>query len=66
MSGSGRLLILAGIAITLFGVMLVLFGRLPGTLVLRRGEFTLVLPLLASLVISAVLTLLLNLLLRGR
>jgi hypothetical protein len=36
-------------------------GRLPGDVVLKRKDFTLYVPLVSSIVISLVLTLLLNL-----
>lgn len=69
--GLGKLLVFLGLAITAFGLLVLLLeaapfglGRLPGDIVWRRGNFTLFLPLATSLLISLVLTLLLNLLLR--
>lgn len=69
----GRFLILLGIIIALFGVVIVLasrlpafdrLGRLPGDIVLERGSFTLFLPLMSSILVSVVLTLVLNVFLR--
>ena len=51
--GVGLALVLAG-ALVWAGVPL---GRLPGDLVLRRGGFTLYLPITTSLLASAVLSL---------
>ncbi len=60
-----------GVAILLFvvGALVYLFGRvtggfLPGDIVIRRENFTLVFPIVTMAVVSIVLTLLLNLFLR--
>jgi hypothetical protein len=60
----GRLLILLGGLILLSGVALTFFGRLgigrlPGDIVYRRGNFTFYFPLMTSIVLSVVLSLLL-------
>ena len=60
----GRLLIFAGIAIVVVGLLLTLFGRLglgrlPGDLVFRRGNVTFYIPIVTSILLSVVLTLLL-------
>ena len=60
----GKALILIGLAIAGLGVLIVLglpFGRLPGDIYVRRGNFTFFLPLATSIVLSIVLTLLLAL-----
>ncbi|MFS8639366.1 MAG: DUF2905 domain-containing protein [Symbiobacteriaceae bacterium] len=67
----GRWLFLLGAGIALFGLVIMLagrigFGGLPGDIVVRRGNFTFFFPLASSLVLSLVLTILLNLLFRGR
>jgi hypothetical protein len=60
----GRMLIFAGILLALAGVVLVFsgripwLGRLPGDFVYRRGNFTFYFPLVTSLLLSLVLTLL--------
>ena len=73
MAGLGRLLFYAGLAVAAVGLMLWAgghlglgrwLGRLPGDIRIQRGGFTLYAPLAASLVISLVPTLLLNLMLR--
>lgn len=70
MNEVGKLLILAGGALLLVGVLLTLaprlplFGRLPGDLSFERGGIRIYLPLATSLVLSIVLTILLNLWLR--
>ena len=62
----GRLFILIGAVFVLAGLILTFgdrfsffrIGRLPGDVVYRRGNFTFYFPLVTSLVISVVLTLL--------
>jgi hypothetical protein len=68
--GIGRLLILVGVVALAVGVVLLFlpripwFGRLPGDLVVQRERFTLYFPLATSIVVSIVLTILLNLFFR--
>jgi hypothetical protein len=71
MSDLGRTLIGFGLVIALVGVVIMLWGRLglprlPGDIVWRRGHVTFFFPIAASIVISLVLTLLLNLLFRRK
>lgn len=67
MAPLGRLLILLGLVILVLGVAMVLgpkipfLGKLPGDFVLRKDGTTIYLPLATSIVLSVVLTLLLNL-----
>ncbi|HLY38019.1 MAG TPA: DUF2905 domain-containing protein [Candidatus Binatia bacterium] len=67
MQGLGRLLIVFGLVIVLAGVVLLVadripgLGRLPGDLVVRRGPVTFYFPLATSIVLSVLLTILLNL-----
>ena len=63
---TGRSLIYVGLAIVLLGVLWLAaeklgLGRMPGDLVVRRKSFTVYVPIVSSLVISLVLTLLFNL-----
>jgi hypothetical protein len=63
---TGRTLIYVGIAMVLLGCLWLLaeklgFGRMPGDIVLRKKNFTLYVPVVSSVVISLVLTLLFNL-----
>ncbi|BAS28316.1 DUF2905 domain-containing protein [Limnochorda pilosa] len=66
----GRTLILFGLILVVLGGVLLLaerlpgIGRLPGDIVVRRGGFSLYVPLASSLIASLVLTLLLNLIFR--
>jgi len=67
MQDLGRLLIVLGAAATLIGLLLVLvprlpwLGRLPGDILIRRGTFTFYFPLVTCVVVSVILTLILNL-----
>jgi len=65
----GRLLIAIGILVVVAGVVLLVagrlpFGRLPGDLSWSRGNVSVLLPLGTSVVLSVVLTVVANLLLR--
>ncbi len=63
----GRLLVIVGLAIAGVGFLILVgvpFGRLPGDLVFRRGNFTAYVPMGTSIALSLVLTLLLMLLRR--
>jgi len=67
----GKILIIAGIFIALFGGAIYFggrigLGRLPGDIVYRRGNFSLYFPLVSSIIISIVMTLILNLIFRFR
>lgn len=65
-----RLLIFFGIVCIVLGVLFLvgpkipLVGKLPGDILIRREETTIYIPLATSLVVSIVLTLLLNFLVR--
>jgi DUF2905 family protein len=60
MKDLGRLLIITGLVITAVGVAITAgLGRLPGDIVYRRGNFTLFFPLMTSIILSIVLTLVL-------
>lgn len=58
----GGVLLVAGIALTVFGRLGL--GRLPGDFVYRRGNFSFYFPLMTSILLSIVLSLLLWLLRR--
>jgi hypothetical protein len=63
----GRALILAGVVLIVLGLLLGVagrlpwIGRLPGDIVIRRGNFTFYLPLATSILLSLILTLLFSL-----
>lgn len=72
-SGVGRVLVVAGFVLVVAGVIVLLgerigirLGRLPGDFSFRRGSLRVYVPIATSIVVSVVLTLALNLLLRRR
>ena len=73
MAGSelGRVLIIAGVTLLTLGLLLTLGGRspwlgqLPGDIVYRRGNVTFYFPLVTSLLLSALLTIVFWLFRRG-
>ena len=66
MEGVGRIAIVLGIVLVVAGIVITVTGRLglPGDVTYRRGDFTLYFPLATSIVISILLTVVLNVLLR--
>ena len=69
LSGLGKLLLVLGVVIAIVGIVLVLVGRgviprLPGDFTVGRGNVRFFFPIGTSIVVSLVLTLLLNLFLR--
>ena len=54
----GKILIITGLVIAAIGVAVTAgLGRLPGDIVYRRGNFTFFFPLMTSIILSIVLTL---------
>ncbi|HXF97490.1 MAG TPA: DUF2905 family protein [Gaiellaceae bacterium] len=69
MATLGKILLLSGAALALAGALFLLLARLgvdrlPGDVVVRRGSFTLYAPLGLMILLSVVLTVVLNLLWR--
>lgn len=66
----GRWIVIFGLAITIIGGSIWLIARItgwekfPGTIKWQSGNFTCLVPLLGSIILSVVLTLVLNLLVR--
>jgi hypothetical protein len=63
----GRLLVVVGLLIAGIGLLVMLgvpFGRLPGDIVIRRGNGTFYFPLVTCIVLSVILTVLLTVLRR--
>lgn len=69
-SGVGKFLILAGVFLILFGLLFIFWERIPflgkllGDLMIQRGSFRLFIPVVTCIVISLVLTILINIVLR--
>lgn len=56
----GKILVVIGLGIAAIGLLVMLglpFGRLPGDIVVKRGNFTFYFPLATSIVLSIILTL---------
>jgi Protein of unknown function (DUF2905) len=68
MQGAGRLLLVFGLLLAVVGGGLMLFGRvnLPGDLTFRSGGVTVYIPLATGIILSIVLTLVLNIVFRQR
>ena len=59
----GRLLVVLGVLIALAGLAVMAglpLGRLPGDVVIRRGQTTIYLPIVTCLVVSVVLSLVMS------
>ena len=57
----GKLLVILGLVIAAVGMLMMLgvpFGRLPGDVSYRRGNFSLHFPIVTSIILSIILTLL--------
>ena len=74
-AGLGRFLLVAGLVIAAVGIVLVAaqhvpwldrLGRLPGDIFFQRGNTTVFIPIVSSIVMSILLMLILNLVLRMR
>ncbi len=68
--GLGKMLVIMGLLITLAGAIIWLgshlgnLGRLPGDIYFKKGNFTFYFPLVTSIIISLVLTIIINLISR--
>ncbi|ACV62003.1 conserved hypothetical protein [Desulfofarcimen acetoxidans DSM 771] len=67
--GMGKMLLYLGIAISVFGGLLMLLGkapgfRLPGDIFVQKGNFSFYFPLASSILLSILLTIILNLISR--
>ncbi len=60
----GGILLFLGI-IFLFINKIPLFGRMPGDIYVKRGNFVFYFPIVSSIILSIVLTIILNLIIRG-
>ena len=68
MADAGRLLLVAGVVLVVVGGTLMLFGKfqLPGDFTFRSGNMTVYIPIATCIILSVVLTLVLNFLFRQR
>ena len=68
MQDAGRLMLGFGVVMVLVGGALMLLGRfnLPGDIVIRRGGLTVYMPIATGIILSVVLTVVLNLVIRRR
>ncbi len=71
MDGIGKYLVIGGIILIIVGLLLPFLmklglGRLPGDILVRRGNFTFYFPVVTSIAISLILTLILNLIFKRR
>ncbi len=57
MDGLGKILILIGIVLIVIGIIWTTIGRLPGDFMFKKGNTTVYFPIMTSIVISIVLTL---------
>ena len=56
----GKILVILGLVVTGIGALIMIgvpLGRLPGDLVLRRDNFTVYIPIVSSIVLSLIVTL---------
>jgi hypothetical protein len=66
----GKVLIIAGLALLVLGILLLIgpkipyIGRLPGDILIQRENVTVYFPIVTALLLSIVLTILLNLFFR--
>ena len=68
----GKIIIFIGVFLVIFGLLLTIsnkipfIGKLPGDFVFKRDNFSFYFPLATSIILSILLTLVLNFLLRGK
>jgi Protein of unknown function (DUF2905) len=68
----GKIIVVMGIFLVVFGSLILLspkipfIGRLPGDILIKRDNFTFFFPLASSIIISLIITIILNLLLGRR
>ncbi|WP_339228262.1 DUF2905 family protein [Oceanobacillus sp. FSL K6-2867] len=54
----GKLFIIIGILLVIIGLIWTFIGKLPGDIVIKKGNFTMYFPIVTSIVISIILSLL--------
>ncbi|WP_438804700.1 DUF2905 domain-containing protein [Oceanobacillus saliphilus] len=58
MMNMGKLFIILGILFIIIGLIWTFIGRLPGDITFKRGNFTVYFPIMTSIVVSIILSLL--------
>ena len=72
MQGLGKLIIIAGVFLVVIGLLITLapkipiIGKLPGDFYFKRGDTSFYFPLASSILVSIILSLVLNFILRGK
>ncbi|HHW42916.1 MAG: DUF2905 domain-containing protein [Thermoanaerobacteraceae bacterium] len=70
MYGLGKMLVLMGVMLLVMGGLLMAWerlfhlGRLPGDILIHKGNFTFYFPIVTSIILSILLTIILNLVFR--
>ncbi len=70
MEGLGKLLLILGVVVAVIGLLLIFgqhipfFGKLPGDIVIKRDNFTFYFPVITFLILSIILTVILNIIFR--
>lgn len=67
MSDAGRLLMIVGVVLLAVGALMTFAGRglrLPGDIIIHRGEYSVYIPVATSILLSVILTVVLSLLVR--
>ncbi len=70
LQGLARVLIIAGLAIAVLGGLLLLvgkipvLGKLPGDIIIKKGDTTFFFPIATFIVVSVLLTIIVNIILR--
>jgi hypothetical protein len=73
LAGIGRILVAAGLVLAAIGLLLIVapqvpgldrLGRLPGDIFIQRGNTTVFIPIVTSILLSVALTIILNLFIR--
>ncbi|MBN9653806.1 DUF2905 family protein [Halobacillus litoralis] len=57
MTGFGKIFIVIGIVFILIGIVWSIFGKLPGDLSFKKGNVTFYFPIMTSIIVSIVLSL---------
>ncbi|GBF35327.1 hypothetical protein DCCM_4450 [Desulfocucumis palustris] len=70
LNGIGKIIVIMGIILVVTGLLLMFsgkifnFGKLPGDILIRKGNFTFYFPLVSMILLSILLTVILNLFFR--